>query len=57
MITNLILILITLILATQTVIVMTQSPRPVDGILPHPLLWELKRLDAQIQSILNWSRN
>lgn len=56
MTTNLILTLILLVLLMQTAMKLVQQPRPVSGVLPHPLLWELKRLDSMIQSLLNWSK-
>lgn len=50
MITNLILIIIALLLATQTAAILANRPRPVAGVLPHPLIWELQRLDLQIKT-------
>lgn len=44
-----------LILLAQTVAI--YRPRlAIDGVLPYPLLWELKRLEAQIKNILNWNK-
>lgn len=56
MITNSILTLILLLIALQTAIAVRQTPRPVDGVLPHPPAWELQRAVVQINNILNWSK-